>query len=74
MSKARPSSGTLRVAGHGLLHEGWPYTDSGIRQYRRWYSGRGKCECGAMSEPVESIAARKRWHREHKEAMIRDGD
>lgn len=60
---------TLRVAGHGLLREGWPYGDDGIEMFFKDDTGRGKCKCGAMSEPVETIAARRRWHREHKEAM-----
>lgn len=32
-------------------------------------TGRALCECGAESPVLPSTAARKRWHREHKDAI-----
>lgn len=57
---------TSRLAGHGLLHEGWPFIGTKIRATNNTGPGMGKCECGAMSEMVPTRAARKRWHRDHK--------
>jgi hypothetical protein len=37
---------------------------SGIYGWSR--TGRGECSCGERSPVLESNAARKRWHREHK--------
>lgn len=31
--------------------------------------GRGKCICGAMSEPLTSQPARRQWHDQHKSDM-----
>lgn len=53
------------VPGHGLQFEGRAYDDDA-----RWVlygkTGRGLCSCGELSPVLPSIAARKRWHREHK--------
>lgn len=60
----------VRVPGHTL-----PYEGKILRQYR-WSNGPGKakCSCGAESAlELESTAARKRWHREHKRAVIDAG-
>jgi hypothetical protein len=45
-----------RVKGHA-----WRPTKGG--------DGRALCECGKKSQVLPSTAARKRWHREHKEAV-----
>lgn len=65
------------VAGHGLINEGDGYPPgypSEVYLRRYWtmphaLSGVGVCRCGAISEPLPSNAARKRWHREHKAAI-----
>ena len=58
----------MRVNGHGLRHEGrywngWTYVSGGMAP--------GICECGAKSPELPTAVARKRWHREHKEAVSR---
>ena len=35
----------------------------------RLYPGWPRCECGERAPTLPSDAARKRWHREHKEAV-----
>ncbi len=59
----------LRVAGHALPWEG--------RVVDRWaYGGLGngggpaRCSCGEKSPHLPSTAARQRWHRQHKEAVL----
>ena len=66
---------SVRLPGHGLWSEGWPVDATpghwpGWRQ-RQHRSGRGRglCECGEMSPELDSAAARKRWHRDHKAAV-----
>lgn len=67
---------TPTPTGHGLMHEGAPHDAAGrLRPSQGWYvrsSGRGraKCRCGALSEVLESGAARKRWHVQHKQDII----
>lgn len=61
-----------RVSGHWLLSEGAAFTHVGSR---RWPSGTagpgyGRCSCGAMSDWLDTGAARKRWHREHKAEVL----
>lgn len=66
------------LKGHGLINEGVGYSPSltGEAIAKRWpflwHDGRGvgACSCGAKSEPLPSNAARKRWHREHKQAVV----
>lgn len=50
-----------RLAGHTLKHEGKVYGYN-----RPVKHGRALCSCGADSPALDSDAARKRWHREHK--------
>jgi hypothetical protein len=45
-----------RVKGHA-----WRPTKGG--------AGRALCECGKKSPVLPSTAARKRWHRQHKDAV-----
>jgi hypothetical protein len=62
------------IRGHGLINEGVGYSPSVppetlLRRY--WYSahdvnGVAVCRCGAVSPPLPSNAARKRWHKAHK--------
>lgn len=61
----------MRVAGHELRMEGAPFNDAGVWNwpYRRTGPGRGLCSCGDLSEELPSAAARKRWHRAHKEQV-----
>jgi hypothetical protein len=56
----------LIVPGHALRFEG-----------RFWRDGRpcndegqGRCACGQVSPILPSTAARQRWHREHKQAVL----
>lgn len=65
-----PRAKQLIVPGHKLRNEGAGYNSRGVMyllagQYDD-RPNRGKCSCGALSEPQPSDAARKRWHREHK--------
>lgn len=58
--------GKTLVKGHTLSMEGQPlgYARSGI--------GYGGCSCGARSEELPSNAARKRWHKKHKEEVSKE--
>lgn len=69
----------LRVKGHELRSEGQAYNittnwqgKTGIR-YTGAFTGMALCACGSTSELLPSDAARKRWHREHKQAVISTG-
>ena len=57
-----------RLPGHTLPFEGKVYGYG----YRVNY-GRARCSCGAESPPLDSDAARKRWHREHKDEVRAQG-
>lgn len=62
---------STRLAGHGLRYEGRVVAKSGA-----WLvngSGPAKCECGEYSPVLQSTAARKRWHREHKAEQQKGG-
>lgn len=54
------------VYGHALQREGAAYDlehglwDPGVTE------GAAVCQCGAMSGPLPTFRARKKWHREHK--------
>lgn len=60
-------SGPRFIVGHGLQREGKGHdaagrsTDAGLR---------GKCKCGLLSDPLPSVAARKRWHAVHKDTVL----
>jgi hypothetical protein len=58
------------LPGHSLWYEGAAHDDNGGLIWAGRISsvgaGRGKCECGALSEWLLSGNARKKWHREHK--------
>ena len=58
--------GKTLVKGHTLLFEGRVSTYHGYGTG----PGRGRCSCGAESETLPTTAARKRWHREHKDASV----
>jgi hypothetical protein len=59
--------GKTLVKGHTLRFEGMAlYDDDGSGIYGWSRTGRGECSCGERSPVLESNAARKRWHREHK--------
>lgn len=56
------------VKGHGLQWEGktrdqWMY-GSGIT------AGVGHCSCGGRSPELPTTAARQRWHKKHKQAIL----
>ena len=48
-----------KLQGHILLGAGW----SGL-------TARAVCECGATSISLQTVAARRQWHREHKAAVV----
>ncbi len=56
-----------RLAGHALRNEGRLYEHGmSVR------AGVGRCECGATSPILPGPSARRRWHREHKDAIRTD--
>lgn len=61
---------STRLAGHGLLAEGKPFHsalgDDGRPRRMTGSTGYGRCSCGVRSVLTTSDAARKRWHKEHK--------
>lgn len=65
-----------RVSGHTLIDEGAAHDANGRRPYglSRRGDGHGRCSCGALSERLPSANARKRWHRDHKAAVMSSGD
>jgi hypothetical protein len=62
-----------RLAGHSLFGEGGPDTLEGEPLLLKYYSGRGKCSCGAVSEILPSTTQRRAWHRQHKADVISKG-
>lgn len=69
---------TVHVAGmptvtHTLRFEGAPHDDRGARTNGFGASGTGRaaCACGELSDVLSTAAARKAWHRTHKEEMTR---
>lgn len=65
--------GQTLVSGHTLLSEGEPYDADG-HAISRWdtearQTGRAKCSCGELSDPIATKAGRKRWHRDHKDEV-----
>jgi hypothetical protein len=64
-----------RVVGHALRHEGAPFDRDGKLIHGGGFIhtsgvGRARCECGAMSEMLQSANQRKAWHRDvHKPAV-----
>ena len=56
----------MRIRGHGLRYEGrywngYQYVSGGMAP--------GLCECSEKSADLPSAAARKEWHRKHKEEV-----
>jgi hypothetical protein len=79
MISLRTPTPSTRVAGHGLWSEGWP-VDATPGKGAGWRPGRhrtdagcGLCECGEMSPVLDSVAARRRWHKEHKQQIREKG-
>ncbi|GGM27981.1 hypothetical protein GCM10011608_11030 [Micromonospora sonchi] len=56
---------STRLAGHALPYEGRVKDSHG--QFVA--VGPAVCSCGAISGPLTSANARKRWHAEHKAAV-----
>jgi hypothetical protein len=72
-ASSAPQWPTGRVPGHGLRAEGRPCEPDGYGRggyvLRRGFLGRALCECGERSPDLDSNAARKRWHVQHKEEV-----
>jgi hypothetical protein len=64
-----------RVAGHTLRAEGAPFDEAGAGPMYHYEGkvGRAKCSCGALSEMLPTNAARRRWHADHKAAVVAGG-
>ena len=62
----------LLVTGHGLVRGGAPFTAEGRSATGR--TGHGRCSCGETSPVLESNAARKRWHADHKADVSDPGE
>lgn len=64
-----------RLAGHELRYEGRVF-DAAVGLVNSLVNGRGatRCSCGEWSPVLPSTAARKRWHREHKDAVRAAGE
>ena len=65
---------STRLPGHGLQYEGRACIPDGeggfiLASTKSNYAGRALCSCGEQSDILPSDAARKRWHRAHKEAV-----
>lgn len=60
------------VPGHTLRFEGRAFVvnENGKNVFARGWHGRGLCSCGALGPMVTTVAARKRWHREHKAEVV----
>lgn len=62
------------VPGHTLKSEGAAFQWDGRRYVRVYHwgvggKGKGLCSCGATSKVLDSGAARRRWHKAHREAF-----
>lgn len=57
--------GKTLVKGHSLLFEGAAFG----RSWNQSGAGMAKCTCGLMSPELPNRAARKRWHKQHKEEV-----
>lgn len=51
------------IIGHALLNEGLAQP---FGHYKENRLNPGGCQCGVLSEPLESNNQRKAWHRQHK--------
>jgi hypothetical protein len=67
-----------RVAGHTLRFEGDSHHQPGCARCSALFPGgrtrdnhgHGKCSCGEYGPCDDTNAARKRWHRQHKIAVL----
>jgi hypothetical protein len=55
-----------RLAGHELPNEGRIFPTGSFYSVPK---GSTRCSCGEESPVLSSVNARKRWHREHKDAV-----
>jgi hypothetical protein len=73
VSRNAPRLTSTRLVGHGLRAEGAAFFLFAPGKVQRRLigngPGRGLCECGDVSDELPNRAARKRWHREHKEQI-----
>lgn len=74
--RLRQFNGANRLSGHTLAFEGAAHVRRLIHidtvVYERpssTWAGVALCSCGAVSEVLPSNYQRKRWHREHKDAI-----
>ncbi len=63
--------GKTLVKGHTLVREGHPHWKTGVPHSFRGGYGCGKCSCGEISSVLDSDAARKLWHKQHKTEVLR---
>lgn len=63
--------GKTLVKGHTLLFEGQAFGSDGKLLPRYPSMGMAKCSCGMLSESLDSNAARKCWHKQHKAEVLR---
>jgi hypothetical protein len=65
------TKGKTLLAGHTLILEGEGYKIIAGYPARTRNNGDGcaKCSCGQFSPTLPNRAARKRWHKEHKEEV-----
>jgi len=68
-----PDRQDTRLSGHTLYAEGKPCVPDAKYAYNLVDGpvGRGLCSCGEQSPELGSNSARRRWHRDHKEAVRR---
>lgn len=69
--------GKTLLAGHSLTNEGEAFAENGfpLSFAYRGGEGCGLCSCGEVSKWLPTRAARKRWHRTHKdEVRAQNGD
>jgi hypothetical protein len=58
-----------RLPGHELMWEGKLNPNFHRHAYEWNGPGKTRCSCGHPSPHLPSTAARKRWHREHKDEI-----
>ena len=64
--------GKTVVAGHGLRHEGAPFSvvEDGRPRRVEGKEGSALCACGELSPVLGTTAARQRWHGDHKDRVV----
>lgn len=62
--------GKTLLKGHALWREGRACTPNGFDLVDGSLPGYAFCECDARSVELPTTAARKRWHKQHKEEIL----